>query len=402
MATGSPGAVGAGRVSLANVPVLAVRGDDVTGSYGLWKNKLGLFLRLKEVECDGKLPENLRMLILLTAVGDEGLSLLNSRGIDPLDQSLEYSEVMAVLDEHFCRESSLFLSVQKFVSVSQVLGESYRDYLVRVEKLSRKCNFVKYNAEVLRQEFCLVMAVNGIRDKNLRVVLMSMQDLNWEKLRQILLSVHVAADAVAEMEGTHQVSRVKSEAVGPKRRNSEGELRPMWSRKNRRQNSKSREWSRGSSTESDSEDECYNCGSSSHKIATCPSVRCYGCSRRGHLAGNCPYRRKPHFLGAHASKREVGPASEPSWFRVWGWAEMKSPKPAHQRPVGRCDSKESLCREFKEPLGRFSLEEAGESVKKALNQGVGGEFLRREERREPLRRSKRSIRPARDPDYHYY
>ncbi len=279
---------------MANVPVLVVRGDDVAGSYGLWKNKLGLFLRLKEVECDGKLPENLRMLILLTAVGDEGLSLLNSRGIDPLDQSLEYSEVMAVLDEHYCRESSLFLSVQKFVSVSQVLGESYRDYLVRVERLSRKCNFTKYNAEDLRQEFCVVLAVNGIRDKSLRVELMSKRTLDWKTLRETLLSISVATDAVERMgEGsqvglaspeTNEVSRVEEDRRD-RRRGPEVELSPTW---RRRSSPRRREWTRGSSAESDSDQECYNCGDKSHRMAKCPSVKCYRCSRRGHLARNCP------------------------------------------------------------------------------------------------------------------
>ena len=62
------------------------------------------------------------------------------------------------------------MKTQKFCALRQEAGEEYRDYLVRVESLSRDCKFSSSNNaeanEILnttRQQFCLPLAVIGIK-----------------------------------------------------------------------------------------------------------------------------------------------------------------------------------------------------------------------------------------------
>ena len=62
------------KVNLANVPVLKVVESDVSGSYSVWKTKLRVFLRVKQVETGRALSEEVKILTLLSAVGDDGLS----------------------------------------------------------------------------------------------------------------------------------------------------------------------------------------------------------------------------------------------------------------------------------------------------------------------------------------
>ena len=51
--------------------------------------------------------------------------------------------------------------------MSQLAGEDDRDYLVRVERLSRDAGFD--DADALRRHYCFVLAIYGLRDINLRM-----------------------------------------------------------------------------------------------------------------------------------------------------------------------------------------------------------------------------------------
>ena len=108
MASGGPG--------WGNLPIFNFNTTDVAGSYKLWKSRFRIFLRLKEAT--EKLEPEIKKLTLLSVVGEDGLSLLSAKGIDPLEDTVGYDNIITELDEHFCRETSLYLRVQNFVTVS--------------------------------------------------------------------------------------------------------------------------------------------------------------------------------------------------------------------------------------------------------------------------------------------
>ena len=87
------------------------------------------------------------------------------------------------------------MRTQKFVTVNQCLGEEYTNYLCRVERLSRDLeiftsdNTVANTAlQAARDSLALVLAVNGLRDRDLCAELIAKPDLTWALLSSLLRS----------------------------------------------------------------------------------------------------------------------------------------------------------------------------------------------------------------------
>ena len=62
-------------------------------------------------------------------------------------------------------------------------NEDDGDYLVRVELLSRDAAFG--DADTLKKHYCFVLAINGLRDTNLRVELTVERGLDWKRLKRL-------------------------------------------------------------------------------------------------------------------------------------------------------------------------------------------------------------------------
>ena len=140
-----------------------------------------LALELQELEIDFRYIDNPRIktVAFLRAVGHEGRTFLQSVGFQVRESS--YEKAFALLDDHYygC-EDNIFVKTEKFVLVSQLAGEDDRDYLVRVERLSRDAGFD--DADALRRRYCFVLAINGLRDAYLKRELMATRGLDWEEL----------------------------------------------------------------------------------------------------------------------------------------------------------------------------------------------------------------------------
>ena len=85
--------------------------------------------------------------------------------------------------------------------MSQLAGEDDRDYLVRVERLS--CDACFNDADALRRRYCFVLAINGLREINLRLELTAKSGLDWEKLKRLLKASSVATHAIDALVGNY-------------------------------------------------------------------------------------------------------------------------------------------------------------------------------------------------------
>ena len=97
------------------------------------------------------------------------------------------------LERHYSWCESLYVRTQKFVTVRQRSGEDYSSYLLRIEKLSHSLEFSNSENEAAnnalqaaRTSLAVVLAVNGLRDKALCRELISVKDLKWDTLRDLL------------------------------------------------------------------------------------------------------------------------------------------------------------------------------------------------------------------------
>ena len=86
------------------------------------------------------------------------------------------------------------VQTQKFVLVSQAVDKYDRDYLVRVWSLSRDTSF--YNADALTRQFFLILAMNGLKNVYLHVILMAERCLVREELKRRLKGRSAAMSAV--------------------------------------------------------------------------------------------------------------------------------------------------------------------------------------------------------------
>ena len=84
-----------------------------------------------------------KLLALLKAIDLDGNKVLTAEGLAWRDGTITYDLAMQALIRHYSREESVQVRTQKIVTVQQALGEDQRDYIKRVERLSRNLDYFK-------------------------------------------------------------------------------------------------------------------------------------------------------------------------------------------------------------------------------------------------------------------
>jgi hypothetical protein len=357
-------------------PHLVITADDVSGSWNKWYNEFVIAMELAVLESGMKkvtvgeeerevsaLDERTKLLLLLKHIGQAGRDTLTSQGFVASSTDANYDEALKLLQGYYEREESMFVRVQKFVSASQTAGEDVREYLLRVERLSRQCGYGTDSEEV-RLQFCVALAVNGLRDMNLRRELMARKALSWTDLGDLVRSAARARDETSFLAtGSGQSPRVKVEPAevasmesevreererhspstsrrregresgrayrrrsrssrrsGERRYDSRGRRSGSGDRYSDRDPSRSPRWTDREQSMSPRQRGrgCYECHRNGHISRYCPDARCYNCNRRGHQARDCPSDLRCWDCGGrHLSaecdrKRKTPPRRSPS------------------------------------------------------------------------------------------
>ena len=113
--------------SFTSFPTLKIDPKDVFGSWRSFLSKFSLALKYQVIAAgktttnDGtsttttdNFTEDMKVLSLLNSVGDEGLRVLESQGVE-IGGDLTYDGVLTAPKNHYGREESLNLRVHKFV-----------------------------------------------------------------------------------------------------------------------------------------------------------------------------------------------------------------------------------------------------------------------------------------------
>ena len=314
------------RSSVFAQDVLRIDPEDISGSWRRWYNGFKLKVKLRKLDMgfdtvqDGenvirvpRFTDAHQVLMLLNAIGTEGQEVLVASGIDIDDDDTNYNVLVDALVAHYQREESLYIRLRKFVTVRQCAGEDSRDYLKRVERLSRDLDFFKSdNADTMtalqtaRQSLAMMLAVTGLRDQQLCKELIAKNDLTWDQLSSISKCVSTAEESIDKLGTNMKAVSIKSEPVDEVRiqgASTREVSRVEHTRGSRRSDSRSRSRSfdrhRGHGSRSWSRDQhsgyrdnvttmkCHECNSSSHIARFCPRIICYKCRDRGHQARDC-------------------------------------------------------------------------------------------------------------------
>ena len=187
------------RVDLSLFLKLKLQDGDVTGSFRSWYMSFRIAVEVTEINLgvDNDNVERFRgrtkLLVLLSGVGSDGVETLQSLGFD-VDSNED--NTLALLSTHYEREESIYVKTMKFVTVSQAIGEDEKKYLLRVAKLSRSMGF-DAGFEQWRQRFAVALAVNGLRESEVRKEMMAQADLTWEQLNTGMNARHSARQSEA-------------------------------------------------------------------------------------------------------------------------------------------------------------------------------------------------------------
>ena len=125
------------RVDLSSFPKLKLQAGDVTGSFRSWYTSFRIAVEVTGINLgvDNDNVERFRgrtkLLVLLSAVGSDGVETLQSLGFDvDSDEVNAYDDALALLRTHYEREESIYVKTMKFVTVSQAIGDYEKEYLL--------------------------------------------------------------------------------------------------------------------------------------------------------------------------------------------------------------------------------------------------------------------------------
>ena len=137
-------------------PTLEINPKDVCGSWKLFLDRFTVAVRFEICNSGTKtvtvssqetevnvFNDEMKLCALLKAISSEGFQALQAQGIDIASEELTYAQVLQVLKSTYEREESLNVKLWNFNSARQQTGEDCRDYIRRVEYLSRTTGIFK-------------------------------------------------------------------------------------------------------------------------------------------------------------------------------------------------------------------------------------------------------------------
>lgn len=208
-------------INMSNFPKLVIDSDNIHGSFMSWKYDFDVAIELASLKLG--VDDNdqqvfrgrLKLLTLVQAVGSVGKDVFTAVGFNIADEASTYDQAMGHLEAQFGIQDNIYVRTMRFVTVNQALGEKETDYLLRVNKLSRTMN-IPANSDEVRVGFALALAVNGLRNSDLRRELMERNDLTWDNLNAMLRARQSSKESeliLLENTKTEQVL-VKREVAG--------------------------------------------------------------------------------------------------------------------------------------------------------------------------------------------
>ena len=226
---------------------------------------------LQEVEAYFKandVKDDQKAMILLSSIGSPTFTKLSDilSPESPLTKS--FTDITGALLKH-CEPRRVEVAERyAFYERRQQAGETISEYDAAKRKLATHCGFGAFLPNALRDAF-----VFGLREQKLRQQLLGIDDLTYEKARDLAQASETAARKSKEM---HSGSVAPTAAV----------------QRLDRQPSSARQRSRKSSTPPKT-DQCYRCGGK-HKSTDCKfkEAICHYCRKPGHLARVCRSKAK--------------------------------------------------------------------------------------------------------------
>jgi len=192
--------------------------------------------------------------LLLNSIGAEGYRIFSKWKIPATD--ISYCDLVKRYEAQFNKRQNLFITRHRFLSLEQLSTEKVELFIDRVSKSASFCRFGD-----LEDDMILQIVTKGIKSDRLRKDLLSTQDLDLGKARNICLLFTTAEesnDIITEKADADvaAISKGKPNRFSG-RRKAKG---------------------------------CFNCHAEDHWVKECPRLKdlvCRKCNVKGHIARFC-------------------------------------------------------------------------------------------------------------------
>ena len=198
-------------------PEMVITPGDVYNSWLTWSENFELLMEAKiedagtVAETTGtgeeqqtiqvsRVSEKWKLCTLYKCIGMEGREVLKTVGWDRKKADNTFDGAWKILADHYEREENLFVKTKRFFTVKQLSTEDDRDFVLRVERLSRQ---LQLTDEQGRERLALCAAVVGLKNQHLSREFMSMDNLTWETMRNVLVrrsAANCAYEALATVD----------------------------------------------------------------------------------------------------------------------------------------------------------------------------------------------------------
>ena len=158
-------------------PRLEIDPENVSASFRKWYKKYEFATRLAIINMgnervdDEYIPRfrgETKLLALLNSIGSDGIDVLQSRGFDlNSDTEEDYEIAVEHLKSYYDKVENIHVDWVKAATLRQNCRESELEFLLTVEKQSRKLGYVQgAKIEELRQRFATSMALVDLCDES--------------------------------------------------------------------------------------------------------------------------------------------------------------------------------------------------------------------------------------------
>jgi len=212
----------------------------------------------------------------LTYIGKEAYSLLKDLAFPKKLTDSNPKELHKLLIDHLKPQNFELTERAKFHSLIRDSSESYKDFLLRLQKQSSKCNFGNNLSTQLRDRL-----VAGINDQNMQQKLLQEQGLTFDNAKTILTNVTSIQEAVRDVSQT-TICKTKLAPARFREKYPKQQLNSQQTSTNAKYNNSSKKSFHTNKLN------CYSCGGE-HLRQNCSfrNAKCFKCDRIGHIAKVC-------------------------------------------------------------------------------------------------------------------
>ena len=207
--------------------------------------------------------------VLLSNIGARGYKLIRSLSQnDPTSRS--YADLKRLMIEHLHPKPNEIAQRYIFYKRDRRAGESVKDYIAELRKLSEHCNFGHNLQESLRDRF-----VCGLNDEKVQQRLLATSELTLK----VAVDTATAMEAAARSAKQIHNNRTTHTYVG----GEESSVHKVGTRGGQFRGKVSQGF------QSNGKKDCYRCGSYDHLANTCPKKdeQCFKCKKIGHTQVKC-------------------------------------------------------------------------------------------------------------------